>query len=156
PVILGGEPVEGEVAADGGEGLGVLGQTLLLELLAGELPAGSVSLGAVDAAQPALVFPRGGAPVDALLGEGAESGAQPLRLGGPVVLGIEEGQRHRSSASRPCPRSLATNVLAPQAWPSSGTGASGCRVPSGVRVPIRASSLVRRPGHPPDAGARRR
>ncbi len=60
PIVGRGELIEGEIAADDGKGLRVLGQTRLLELGLGKLAARLVPLGAVDAAEPAVILPERG------------------------------------------------------------------------------------------------
>src|SRR5262249_61479997 len=77
PVVLAGELVEGEVAADGGKRRGVFGQARLLEFLLRVLAPRLVAFLAVDRPEPALVFPGAGAEIDALVGQRAQLRRQP-------------------------------------------------------------------------------
>ena len=64
PEIVGGELVEGEVAAHRGKGLGVLAQALGLEQLSRKSAARQIVAAAVDLPKPAFVLPGAAADVD--------------------------------------------------------------------------------------------
>ena len=77
PVVLAREMVEGEVAADGREDLGIFGQAGVIELLLRELAAREVASSAVDGVEPAGVLPGRGAEVDAFTRQSLESRGEP-------------------------------------------------------------------------------
>ena len=132
PEFFGGELVEREVAADGGENLGVFAQALRLEELLREAPARQVAIAAVDLPEPAFVLPGTAADVDMLCGAAARrrsarsfargSASTGLRIAGlprlrsAVVVGIGAG------FDQPVGRQIGSSP-APRRWPS----ASGCR-----------------------------
>src|SRR5262249_8556013 len=90
PVIRRGELVEREVATHDRERGRIIGKTLRLELLLRELAAREIQLRPVKAAEPAVVFPRARAEVDALLRQRAQLRSQPRRLRRKAFSGVEE------------------------------------------------------------------
>ena len=78
PIDIGGELVEGEIAADHRKGLGVLAETLVLKESLGKGPAPEVQLAGVDLAQPAFILPGAGPDEDVLLGQTDQGSSQPL------------------------------------------------------------------------------
>jgi hypothetical protein len=56
PILLAGKLIKRQVAADGGEGLGVFGKAILLELRARELAPRQVAIFTVDVAEPPSYF----------------------------------------------------------------------------------------------------
>ena len=60
PVIVGGELVEGEIAADDGESLGVFAEAFVIEAFLGEPAARGVALARIDLIEPAFIFPGTG------------------------------------------------------------------------------------------------
>src|ERR1039458_6489570 len=80
PEIVRGELVEGEIAAHGGERLGVLAQALGLERRLGEAPARKVPLARVYLPDPALVLPGAAAYENALRGQRPQAHGQAIAV----------------------------------------------------------------------------
>ncbi|MFM1945093.1 MAG: hypothetical protein RI897_4075 [Verrucomicrobiota bacterium] len=84
-VLGSGEVVISGVDTDCGEGFGIFREAVFFEAGFGVVTAVDIAVAGVDLVEPALVFPAGGAEVDALLGEGVELGLEELAGGGHGV-----------------------------------------------------------------------
>ena len=98
PELLRGELVEGEIAADGGEDLGVLAEAFLLEQFLREAAAREIAVAVVDLVQPAFVFPGAAADEDIALGERAEAVREVVAR--KVVRFFEERAYHACIARK--------------------------------------------------------
>ena len=91
PEGVGGELIEGEVAAHSREYGGVLAEAGVFEQLFGEAPAHLIARARINLAQPTLVFPGTAADEDAAGGKIAQAAAQmvAIEVDGIVIEGEE-------------------------------------------------------------------